>query len=156
MCALTAQSRYVRLLDSWQFWMVIAYFAIVVVMASLVVLGVKVIHTQADRAAEVKSSQTAQVAACVSNAKNSPDIQKIIGAIGTLANSQIISTEQALKASPDDELAGVRKAALRRLKPARAAAVKFGRQIKARTPTIEQCKKLAERLNVMLPRGAND
>lgn len=153
---MTAQSRYVRLFDSWQFWMLIAYFAIVVVMASMVVIGVKVVHTQADRAAELKASQVAQVVACVSSVRNSPDIQNIIGAIYTLANSSIISTQQALKADPSDSLTDVRKKSLKRLLPARAAASKFGRQIKARTPTIASCKALAERLNVALPRGTDE
>lgn len=145
-----------RYLDSWRFWMLIAYLAIVAVVVTLIVLGVKIVNTQADQAAEEKAAQTAQVLQCVSSARNSPDIQSIVGAIGSLANSSIISTRQALVAYPNGELAEVRRASLKRLTIARNAARKFGRQIKSRTPSLASCKRLAGRLNVSLPKGTDD
>lgn len=124
----------------------------VIVLCSFALSGYTVVkqsQASAERAADRKAANTAQVARCYQQVRDSPDVLRILDLIDALATNSIVVNRQALQLAPAaDPLKPIRKASLRRLVPARKTLRKFVARAEAEVPTIGSCDRLARDLHV--------
>ncbi|HET8784135.1 MAG TPA: hypothetical protein VFM38_00755 [Candidatus Limnocylindrales bacterium] len=124
----------------------------VVVLGSFALSGYTVVkqsQAAAERAADRKAANTAQVARCYQQVRDSPDVLKILGLIDTLARNSIATNRAALEVSADnDPLRPVREASLARLVPAERTLGRFIGRAAAQVPSPRDCNQLAAQLHV--------
>ena len=123
----------------------------VIVILSFALSGYTVVkqsQANAERAADKKAANTAQVARCYQQVRDSPDVLRILGLLDTLATNSILANRQALELDGDDPLRAIRKASLRRLVPARKALRKFIGRSSSSVPTLASCDQMARALDV--------
>lgn len=146
-------------LDSWQFWVGVAYFGLALVIVALWVVFSRQSDEAARRAVQqqeaasaLKASNISQVNGCITAAQNRPIVFGFINGQAAIINSQILSTSQALAlTSADDPLYLVREKALTRLNSAANNNKALKELIIKTTPTLKQCKDLANKLHVDYP-----
>lgn len=128
--------------------LLVAYFMMAAIIVALYYLNRDVSREQAARAAEQKAGAVSSLDNCYRMVDNNPDLIAIIDAVALTAQNSIASSRAALEIDPDGALAPVRRASIRRNQKAKAAALKFKRQILRTTPTEERCGELAVRLGL--------
>ena len=123
----------------------------VIVIISFALSGWTVVKTSqasAERAADRKATNTAQVARCFQQVRDSPDVLQALGLLDTLATNSIIANQQALKTSLDPELRRIRRDSLARLIPARKSLRSLISRSQGAVPTMRTCDDMASRLHV--------
>ena len=139
-------------LDSWKFWVAVAYAGLAGVLLGLYVLFENQSNETARRIAIQRSAAQASVSACVTSVKNAPLSRGFAEAHRALVANQILTTTAALQASPSsDPLYEVRLASLHRLEKAMANADKLIMVVKDTTPTKARCNAIAEGLGLPHP-----
>ena len=133
-------------LDNWKPWVGIAYFALVAIVIWSLFLNRDISRQAADRAAEQKSAQIAQISQCYQAVTNGPDVSGILAAVRLSTSNALLASRAALAAQPRGPLVNVRKATIERQELALAALDRFAARIKAATPTQHHCDKLAIKL----------
>lgn len=135
-------------LDSWRFWISVAFAGIVVLFGCVIYLVSVKFSEDADRRTQAALANTTQVTSCITSARSSPQILKLLDFLDVIANNSIAANTAALKAQPTGPLVKVRQDSLRRLKPALPTIKAFRDGTTAGQRTIESCKALAKQLNV--------
>lgn len=146
-------------LDSWRFWIGVAYAGIVLLFVCILVLFSKQINSQArerERAAadvaaataQAKIANAAQVGSCVTAWRTAPNVLRILDLLDVLASNSIIANTAALQQDPGSPLTDVRKASLRRLAPAPGTIRVFRDATLKDKRTLTECRALAKKLGV--------
>lgn len=141
-----AQAR--RRLDSWRFWISVAFAGIVILFGCVIYLVSNKFSEDADRRTQAALANTTQVASCITSARSAPNVLHLLDFLDVLANNSIISNESALKAQPTGPLVKTRKDSLRRLRPALPTIEAFRLATERGQRTISDCKALASKLDV--------
>ena len=145
---MTREERLRYRLDNWKLWVGIAYFGLIFVIMALFFLNRDISQAQADRAAEQKSSQIAQVQTCRQRAQTGPDVQAIITLVRLNAENTIAAAKAAIATDPDGPLTEVRLASIARSERNLDRMTRFQQAISEQTPTLDECNALAKKLGV--------
>ena len=105
-------------------------------------------EANAERTADRKATNTAQVARCFQQVRDSPDVLKTLRLLDVLATSSIIANKQALAAGGDPEIKRIRQASLNRLVPARMSLRNLIGRSESAVPTQQTCEQRAASLDV--------
>lgn len=135
-------------LDSWRFWMVVAYVGLAIILGCVIYLFSKQSQDESDRRAAAKVANTAQVTSCISSYRQAPNTLRVLDLLDVLADNSIQANEEALKADPTGPLAQIRKNSLLRLKPAVPTIRLFRETTILNQRTLKQCQELAFKLDV--------
>lgn len=123
----------------------------VIVIVSFALSGWTVVRqsqASAERAADRKATNTAQVARCFQQVRDSPDVLQTLRLLDTLAMNSIIANRQSLKVTADPEIRRIRQDSLERLVPARKSLRKLIGRSERGVPSGRTCEDLARRLRV--------
>lgn len=134
--------------DSWRFWVGVAYFGIVVTIVGLYIIYTKQNREDTKRVAEARAAAVQQVATCFAGVKNAPVVRGFVAGQKALIVNGIDGNRAALKISQDAKLRAVREASLRRLLIADTNNDILAALIKKTTPTRKGCISLAVKTHV--------
>lgn len=135
--------------DTWRFWVGIAYLGIVLTIVGLYVVYVKQNREETKRLSEQRASAVQQVATCFTGVKNAPVVAGFIGGEKALITNSIDGNRAALKIKGQDpKLGDVRRASLKRLLVAKANIDILTTLIRKTTPTRKSCVQLALKTHV--------
>lgn len=135
-------------LDSWRFWITMFGFGLAILTVGMIYLVNAKFSQDADRRAQQKIANTAQVSTCVASARSTPGVLRVLDLLDVLTTNSILSNKGALKADPNGPLSDVRKKSLERLRPALPAIKEFRTATKAGQRMISDCRALAAKLAV--------
>lgn len=135
-------------LDSWRFWISCAFGGIAILTIGMIYLVSVKFSQDADRRAQQKIANAAQVTTCIATARATPNVLKFLELIDVLASNSIAANESALKADPNGPLSEIRKESLRRLRPAIPTIKSFRESTLKSKRTINDCRILAKKLEV--------
>lgn len=137
--------RWRDILDSWQFWIGVAFFVLALVVVWLFVLNQRTTRTEAAAAAEravlaerQRAAANSNYAACIVSIPQLTRISRHLGGVNDLADVLLTNSREIARATPKNEPAyRTRIANLARLETAAAkiAAIKA-----LPVPTVKQCK----------------
>lgn len=148
MNAAKVESRVRKYLDSWRFWMGVAYFGLAMCMLALYVLFATQADERAARLAQQRALNTSQVSQCLQSLDSGPAIRAITASLEETTRNAIITTEDLLARAPVGEVAAIRRASLVKLRQSLVGIREFDSRIVETTPTLQECRGLAERLDV--------
>ncbi len=141
-----------RRLDSWRFWVGIAYFGIAAVVLGLVVAFSRVSSEAAKRAATQQAANQARVTQCAVAVRNAPIVAGFVDGQRAIIRNSILATIGALaNTARTDPLYRVRLASLSRLQEALSNTNQLAGLVSATTPTMASCDRVAAALRVPLP-----
>lgn len=130
--------------DSWRFWVGVAYLGIVLTIVGLYIVYVKQSREETKRVAEARATAVQQVAGCFAGVKNAPVVAGFIAGERALIVNSIDGNRAALKIHGQPaELTRIRNASLVRLSAARRNVNKLAELIAKTTPTRKACVQLA-------------
>lgn len=135
--------------DNWRFWMVIAYFGIVLALCGLLAVYLKASSEETKRIAETRASAIQQVTSCFVAVKNAPVVAGFVAGTKALIANGIDGNEAALeiKGQPP-KLVKIRHQSITRLTKARRNVNNLAALIQKTTPTKKGCVKLAVKTRV--------
>lgn len=139
-----------RLLDTWKFWVGVAYFGLAGCVVALFVIFGRQADETAMRVANQRIADSTAVLTCYQNADNAPSVRSILDSIDIIVSISISSLENALRKQPGSALNDQRRISLAKARIARAHLRRFRTQLVEQTPKRSKCDALANRLH--LPR----
>jgi len=145
---MTSEERARGFLDSWKFWVAIAYFGLVAVIVALYFLNRDVSREQAARAAEQKAGALAQRDDCYRRLEANPDLLALLETMADDRRDRIQASLDSIAAQPDSELNAIRRESIAKSRRAIRGIDRFTRQIQAATPSIDECDALSVRLGL--------
>lgn len=135
--------------DNWRFWMVLAYFGIVLALCGLLVVYLKANSEETKRVASTRATEIQAVTTCFAAVKNAPVVAGFLAGQNALIINGIDGNQAALKIKGQDpKLRAVREESLARLKIAQANVTTLATLIKGTTPTTDSCVDLAVKTHV--------
>jgi hypothetical protein len=135
-------------LDSWRFWIGVAYFGLVLLFVCILVLFSKQSDANARERTKLATANSASVGACVSAWRSAPNVLRILDLLDVLAYNSIKANRAAIEQDPMSPLTPIRRASLKRLAPAPQTIEVFRRGTKKDQKTLAECKMLAAKLHV--------
>lgn len=122
----------------WQFWMVIAYFAIAWTIAWLALVYSRTLRDEAIREAEARSAREAAVARCLESRPQTARVSQFVQGVNEGFTILVLNSAAVLNQTPrSDPQYRIRKANLRRLIAAREKVL----AIKAfPVPSVAECR----------------
>lgn len=147
---------------NWPFWitmggigLAVAYILLLSVFKRQARDDARTAQAAAIQASQQKASSISQVNGCFVSVHNSPVSQGFLDAHEAIIENSIISTTAALATTKkSDPLYQIRKDSLKRLDKALDNLNELRKLIDKNTPTLESCIKLANKLGVPVPKGA--
>jgi sulfur transfer complex TusBCD TusB component (DsrH family) len=117
-------------------------------MVALYVLFSSTADERAARLAQQRALNTSQVSQCLQSLDSGPSIRAITASLEETAKNAIITTEDLIARAPTGEIADIRRASLARLRESLVSIREFDDRTVETTPTLQECRNLAARLNV--------
>lgn len=141
-----------ELLDSWKFWVGVAYAGLAAVVVALFILFEQQSNETARRIAIQRSTAEASLSACVNGVKNAPVVAGFLDSHRAIITNSILATTAAIQASPaNDPLLPVRQASITRLQKALRNVDELDELVANTTPTRARCDTLAATLGLPPP-----
>lgn len=133
------------ILDSWQFWVGVAYFGLAGCVVALFLLYSDQSKDDASRAA----ADSARVIECRQQVETAPAVIELVNSIELIVTNQIAATVDAIMAQPGNvTLNASRRQSVERMRVARTRVQEFRDRYTKSRPTSEYCDKLARQLHV--------
>ena len=140
-----------HVLDSFGFWLIVAYAGLGMVMFVLYFVGMRTHELQTQHLAQEEATKAAQVETCFSDADNGPGLRVILLGLENIALNQVQSLTASIDAQPHNPLVPTWQLAILRAERALAATRDFRATAAATTPTRAECRSLAMLLGVPQP-----
>lgn len=141
------EARIRMLLDSWRWWVGVAYFGLAACVLALAILFASQARSDTDR----RVGDTAAVLDCLQRVSRVPATLQVIAALEQSILNQLETTREALKADPRSPLTQVRADSLRRLTVAMSQVTAFRKSVLETAPSRSNCEDLARALHVRMP-----
>lgn len=135
-------------LDTWKFWVGVAYVGLIAVIVALFVIQRDLANEQARRTAAERAAAVGQVQQCRAQAESRPQLLSLVRAIRLNAANSATSLRGLLRLNPTGPSAELRRASLARARRSVNAADAFTRRLRENMPTDRECRALARRLHV--------